>query len=163
MWENLSGNFSTSSMSQPTTPVISRRNIFACNPRDTNPFRAEQMNQNALDRSTSNAKANVNPNIVSISPCSMEKNDNHQSDWLTNKNHRNIVNRLGTSDGNHSSEMNNFNDIPVIKNMLNSACPKEDNNGTCETGAHPKNAQSSEQNGCDSYDQNGLFFVFFFL
>lgn len=158
VWNNFPTNHSPSSMSQPSTPAVSRRNIFAFNPRETNPFRSEQKATNMLDGSAPIA------NIGGTSPLyPMEQNNNHQSDWLTNKNHRNIVNQLHseTIENNHSSGMNNFN---VSNDMPTSACPKEDTNVPCQTGAHPKNAQSPELNGGGQH-VNGLclFCLFFYI
>lgn len=148
-WDNFPGN--SSSIPQPTTPLISRRNISAVtSPRDTNPFRAEpeNNNRNELNRSTSN----------------------NQSDWFTNNNsnngnnnnkqRRNFVNRFQSQaiDYNHSSGMNNFDDMPASSDMPTSACPKENTNGSCQTGAHPKSAQSPEQNG-NGLHPNGLCFL----
>lgn len=153
MWEGLSVNFSTPSMSQPSTPLLSRRNISAySSPRDTNPFRAEQMDKNRLDQSA------PNDNFAKSFP--METNNYHQSDWLTDKNHRNIVHRA--TDVNRSNEMSKFDAMPINHEMPTSACPKEDTNETCQTGAHPKNAQSTDQNG-NGHRVNGLclFDVFY--
>lgn len=148
LWDNLSGNFSTPSISRPTTPLLSRRNVPANDiPRDTNPFRAEQMDRNVLDRSTPKANFATSPSY------SMETNDCHQSDWFTNKNQRNIVDR--TNDVSHSVEMSKFDAMPINHELPTSACPKEDNNGTCQTGAHPKNPQSPDQNG-NGHHVNGL-------
>lgn len=159
VWNNFPINFATSSMSQPSTPAISRRNICAYSPRDTNPFRSEQLATNMLDRSAPIA------NFGDTSPSyPMEPNNNHRSDWLTNKNHRNIVNRLHleTIDNNHASGMDNFNEMPDSNGMPTSACPKEDINVPCQTGAHPKGAQSSELNGGGNHE-NGLYIIFCFF
>lgn len=160
IWDNFPGGFDQSSMSQPATPSLQRRNnISAPNPRDTNPFRTIQMdnNRNVSDRSPS--KGNFGPK----SPYLMEKNNNQQSDWFTSKMQRNIVNRLPsetTSKDSYPSKMNNFDEMPIKSGMPTSACPKEETNGSCQTGAHPKNGQTSEQNG-NGHSTNGSFLFIF--
>lgn len=152
IWDNLSGNFSTPCTSQPTTPLLSRRNIPAHgSPRDTNPFRAEQMDRNVLDRSSSKADFATAPSY------SMDTYDSHQSDWFTKQNQRNIVDR--TTDVSRPIEMSKFEAMPVNYGMPTSACPKEDTNGTCQTGAHPKNPQSPDQNGNGPPVNGNCFFL----
>lgn len=151
IWNNFPDDSNQSSMSQPATPSLPRRNISASNSRDTNPFRTTI--RNVLDRSPS--KGNFGPK----SPYLMEKNNNQQSDWFTSKMQRNIQNRLTsetTSNDSYPSKMNNFDEMPINSDMPTSACPKEESNGSCQTGAHPKNGQTSEQNG-KGHPTNGLY------
>lgn len=131
--QNLVGSVSVSNTSQRSTPLLPRRNICAYSSTETNPFRADPIDVEALNRLISNR------NVIS-SPSYTLENSNieyNQSGCQTKKPQRVVP--FDTS--RILPKMNNFDD------MAKSACQKGDNTSTCQLGAHPKNARSPESNG----------------
>lgn len=132
-----SGNFATSSVSQPTTPSLPRR----INSRNSNPFRVEQVdhNKSVFDFSTSN--------FATSSPNQTEINDNQQSDWFSSKDHRIAIKSLPLPATEDTQMVQMKNRTDNLNNMSTPASRPEDQTRPCPLGAHPKNGPSFDHNG----------------
>lgn len=139
---SLSGDFATSSISQPTTPSLPRRNGCAFSPRDSNPFRVGQAddNKSVFDQTISSS------NFATSSPYQTEINDNQQSDWFSSKDHRIAVKSL-PKQATEDTQMKNRTDY--LNEMSTPTSRLQDQTRSCPLGAHPKNGPPFDHNGQD--------------